>query len=474
MQVSFILPLFNGLALTQECLRTLQATLPAGLAHEIILVDDGSSDGTRGWLAGLGAPCRVLLNERNLGFAGTCNRGAQAATGELLCFLNNDLVLPPHWLEPMLTVHARLGPRAGLVGNLQHRVDDGSLDHAGITVTTAGKLEHIRTAPPAAPAWRDAFAVTAACCLLRRETFLSAGSFDESFRNGGEDIDLALRLRARGLRVAVATGSVVRHHVSAARGPTSRRDEANSRLIFARWPAEVEAAVATAWAHAPVVPPDRAGAFSRWADRLHSAGWRRHPSERAILLARSAVWRETARWQALFGESPPLPVTPLSAPEGFTVDPGDTMAWLRESARLVLPPGVPVRNLFVNGHHHPPEPGAPETIGPLGLRICINGLQTREVFPLPLGDYNFGCDAPATLPDRPTVVEIRLLGVARTNRLGVLGRIVAGWPLPRSWRAHLGRYRGRRLNRRLRLAQVIADDREVCSFRTAAPVGPPP
>jgi len=74
--VSFIIPLYNCLPLTQAMLTSLQATRPSGLAHEIIFVDDGSTDGTRAWLETLEGrePFRVLLNERNLGYAAANNR----------------------------------------------------------------------------------------------------------------------------------------------------------------------------------------------------------------------------------------------------------------------------------------------------------------------------------------------------------------------------------------------------------------
>ena len=146
MQVSFIIPLYNCLAHTRECLRTLHASLPAGLAHEIIFVDDGSTDGTREWLRTLPAPCRVILNDKNLGFAGACNRGAAAATGDLLFFLNNDLVLLPHWFEPMRAVFVRHSD-AALVGNVQRNAATDAVDHAGVFFNHQGKPEHLRSLP---------------------------------------------------------------------------------------------------------------------------------------------------------------------------------------------------------------------------------------------------------------------------------------------------------------------------------------
>lgn len=67
-------------------LTSLFETLPPKLIYEIIIIDDGSTDDTRAWLATLPLPCRVILNEKNFGFAATCNRGAAAAQGEFLFF----------------------------------------------------------------------------------------------------------------------------------------------------------------------------------------------------------------------------------------------------------------------------------------------------------------------------------------------------------------------------------------------------
>lgn len=251
MKASFIIPLYNGLPLTQAMLGSLRDTLPAGLAHEIILVDDGSTDGSREWLAGLdqprvsssnpavASPCRVLLNERNRGFAATCNRGAAAATGEFLFFLNNDLVLLPGWLEPLLEAFARF-PAAGLVGNVQLQHATGAVDHAGIGFDPKGKPAHLTHRGRSS--WRRCTAVTGACFALRRELWTQLGGFDEGYVNGGEDVDLAFRALDAGRTNLVALRSIVRHHVSASLG-RKLRDEQNTRRLFRRWRRQIAARI---------------------------------------------------------------------------------------------------------------------------------------------------------------------------------------------------------------------------------------
>jgi GT2 family glycosyltransferase len=248
--VSFVIPLYHCLDLTQACVASLQAALPAGLAHEIILVDDGSTDGTRAWLATLRPPFRVVLNERNLGYAGANNRGAALATGRILALLNNDLVLKPHWLEPMLAAHRRLGTRAGLIGNVQRAARTGAVDHSGIFINLKGKPEHDTSLPPR---WmrrlrpvRPVAALTGACMLLARDLWTQLGGFDENFRNGGEDVDLCFRARAAGRVNAIALRSVIDHHISASVG-RKKNDEHNSRRLALRWRPELEQLALRAW-----------------------------------------------------------------------------------------------------------------------------------------------------------------------------------------------------------------------------------
>jgi len=309
MQVTFVIPLYNCLPLTQAMVASLQASLPANLAPEIILVDDGSTDGTREWLATLLPPFRVVLNERNLGYAAASNRGAAVARGDFLALLNNDLVLSPGWLEPMLAAHRRLGTRAGLVGNVQCNARTGAVDHAGIFINLKGKLEHIRTRPSPlarflAPV-RRVGAVTGACVLLDRVLWRQLGGFDEGYVNGSEDVDLCLRALDAGRVNAVALRSVVRHHVSAS--PRRKaRDEENPYRFTRRWRHELWRLIGRHWCWQYLEaywlssrnPAEHAMARRMLFYTLHL---RRTPPPEAFIALNAALDAEIARWQAMFG-----------------------------------------------------------------------------------------------------------------------------------------------------------------------------
>lgn len=334
MQVSFIIPLYNCLPLTQAMLASLRETLPPGLEHEIILVDDVSTDGTREWLKTVGpalvagpvpthnpglpasgsATIRSLLNEKNLGFAGTCNRGAAAAQGGFLFFLNNDLVLLPGWLEPMLALASR--PRAALVGNVQLNAATGAVDHTGIFFNPKGKPEHDTARPlnSRLAGVRQVTALTGACFAIRRQHWQSLGGFDETFVNGCEDIDLCLRARQAGLRNYVSLHSVVRHHISASPGRKAR-DEHNSRRLLARWRHVIAPLIVrnncptfleVAWDE-PRQYPDLSLARDAFLHRWYCTP---RPSPRLAQAADAILEIEFHRWAHVLDGAPPPPTNP--------------------------------------------------------------------------------------------------------------------------------------------------------------------
>jgi GT2 family glycosyltransferase len=251
-EISFIVPLFNHLQHTQAMLESLLASLPSDLVYEVILVDDFSTDGTRAWLATLDHPrIKTLLNPENLGYAASNNAGACLASGELLALLNNDLLLARGWLEPMAYVLRHPGLNAGLVGNVQYRVDDGQLDHAGVRLNHRGQFEHIQSLPHNEVGYQRSLALTGACLLIRKADFSSAGGFDDGFVNGCEDYDLCFKTRKAGKQLFVATASQVRHHVSLSRAQHNLQDLRNSRRLYAKWRDIIKSNLATELAKSP-------------------------------------------------------------------------------------------------------------------------------------------------------------------------------------------------------------------------------
>lgn len=314
-RVSFIIPLYNCLGHTQAMLASLRASIPAGLAHEIILIDDGSSDGTREWLRAIASmeATRVLLNDSNQGYARANNRAAGEASGELLALLNNDLRLRPGWLEPMLAVHGQLGARAGLVGNIQRDAESGALDHAGIIVNAKAKPEHRRRL-----SWLDHFrrrldvpAVTGACVLLSSALWRELGGFDQRYVNGCEDVDLCFRAAALGKVNAVALRSTVLHAISASPNRKAR-DEANAHRLALRWTERLAELARPAWTRAyfeRYLPDPRDFPDPRLARQaaLCRYGLRRGVPRRSAEGARAAMAIELARWEALERASLPCP-----------------------------------------------------------------------------------------------------------------------------------------------------------------------
>lgn len=234
--VTIITAVCNKLELTQRFYDSLVSN-PPRIPWDMVWVDDGSMDGTREWLEALPKDyCRVLLNASNVGFSSSNNAGARIASGDALCFLNNDLVLTKNWFVP-LYCNLLENNNIGMVGNIQLSVKTGKIDHAGVTYDLIGRPDHyLKGRPLSAISSNGRFltTITAACCMIRRDLFFSVGGFDESYRNGCEDVDLCLRLGQMGYRHWVDYRSVVYHHVSSSPGRKDHEKQ-NLALFLQRW-----------------------------------------------------------------------------------------------------------------------------------------------------------------------------------------------------------------------------------------------
>jgi len=231
---SIVIPVFNRVALTSACLDALHATIDQA-AHEVIVVDNASTDGTAAMLATHPLAPRAIRNDQNLGFARACNQGAKAARGEFVLFLNNDTVPQSRWLEPLLEI-VRREPAVAAVGSRLLYPDSHLIQHAGVAYNPDPyHLWHGFPADwPAANQQQDVVAVTGACMLVRRSTFEELGPFDEQYVNGFEDIDFCQRLCEKGRRIVYCPMSVVLHYEGMTEGRT-RHEDRNHRLFMQRW-----------------------------------------------------------------------------------------------------------------------------------------------------------------------------------------------------------------------------------------------
>jgi GT2 family glycosyltransferase len=208
--VSVIVPTRDRRDLLERCFAALRSTA-GDFPLELVVVDNGSREAaTLELLAELETSARatIVRSPGVFNFSQLVNRGAAAATGEVLLLLNNDVVaLERGWLEEMLQ-HA-LRPEVGAVGALLLH-EDGRVQHAGVIVGGNGSAEHaFREWPADAPGYlsllrsqRRVGAVTAACLMVRREVYTEAGGFDEQdLPVDLNDIDFCLRLRSQGLDV---------------------------------------------------------------------------------------------------------------------------------------------------------------------------------------------------------------------------------------------------------------------------------
>jgi len=217
--ISVVIVNWNRRALLHSCLRAVShQTRPAA---EVIVVDNGSTDGSAAMVRAEFPHVRVLELRENRGFAAANNLGIRMARGAWIALLNNDTEPEPTWLEE-LSRPLEQDAAVGFCASKLVRADgSGRLDAAGDEFLTVGvAVKRGEGQPEGCYGQSDeVFGASAAAALYRRELFEDVGLFDEAFTPAyHEDTDLNFRAQLLGYQCRYVPTAEVRHRVSATLG----------------------------------------------------------------------------------------------------------------------------------------------------------------------------------------------------------------------------------------------------------------
>lgn len=221
---SIVIVTWNSAKHLPRCLNSLRAQTIQDF--EIILVDNGSTDGSADGVQGKYSDLRIKVNtlEKNLGFAAANNIGARLARGKWLVLLNADAFPEPDWLQKLLHA-AEQHPDYNFFASRQIQyLNPKLLDGAGDEYHTSGlawRRYYNHSSTDHGLTQQEIFGACAAAAMYRREDFLNTGELDEDFFSYFEDVDLSFRLRLRGGRCLYVPEAVVHHVGSASTGKLS-------------------------------------------------------------------------------------------------------------------------------------------------------------------------------------------------------------------------------------------------------------
>ncbi len=218
-RVSIIIVTWNALPLLQQCLPSVVATEYANL--EIIVADNASTDGSAEWIEATFPQVRVVRHPQNWRFCKGNNRAVPYATGDYILLLNNDVEVPPDWLDPLVDTFeqdAEIG--AAQPKMLQYDDRDrfeyaggagGFLDRVGYPFTRGRLFDTMERDRGQYDTPRDIFWASGAALMMRRSALQRVGLLDERFDMHMEEIDLCWRMQRAGYRIRYVPESEVYH-----------------------------------------------------------------------------------------------------------------------------------------------------------------------------------------------------------------------------------------------------------------------
>lgn len=216
--ISVVIPTYNSRSVLHKTLLAVFAQDFPKERYEIVVLDDGSTDGTGEMVRSLDAPVRVVYSrQENRGRAAARNAGSRLARGRILFYLDSDIIAQPDLLSRHYPYYEQYDGRLGVQGR--------TLVHPASRVTPFMKTKEL--IPDLTPRRRvnlSPYHIITRNLSLRAEDLWAVGGFDESFPGyGWEDIELGLRLHAHGVRFFYDPQAVGYHYDVETLAPTREK-----------------------------------------------------------------------------------------------------------------------------------------------------------------------------------------------------------------------------------------------------------
>ena len=213
--VSIIIINWNNLPDLKECLNSIRKISDED--YEIVIVDNGSTDGSISYLKKQKANFanfKLIQNETNLGFAEGNNIGFKKATGDLILFLNNDTIVDKNFLTPLISI-LKSAPEIGAVQpKILNYPKKEIIDSVGSYLLPTGFLYHLGHNRQDTGRFNEAseiFSMKGACMLFKREVIAKTGLFDKSYFAYFEETDLCHRVWLSGYKILFLPSSSIYH-----------------------------------------------------------------------------------------------------------------------------------------------------------------------------------------------------------------------------------------------------------------------
>ena len=240
-KVSIVIPVYNQFDYTYNCLRSILEHTE-GIAYEIIIADDVSSDDTIN-IKHFVKNINIVRNKKNLGFLLNCNNAAKEARGEYIFFLNNDTNVQKDWLLTLLETIEK-DKTIGMVGSKLVYADGRQQEAGGIIWNDASGWNFGRLDNPEKPEYnyvKEVDYISGAAIMIRKSLWDEIGGFDERYVPAYyEDSDLAFEVRKHGYKVVLQPKSVVVHFEGISNGTDTgsgikKYQVVNNEKFFDKW-----------------------------------------------------------------------------------------------------------------------------------------------------------------------------------------------------------------------------------------------